>query len=196
MKTALFLSLTLFAANFAWGYTQTEVFKVSQPHSKVREATEQGLGISKQEAKEKREILAWKKSRPGKYDNLNTSPNRHITEIQGGLGQVEPAKALAKLYLMKHINNNWSKLRQTVFIDTPADSWTEAQRYIKDELIKINYVPTDSKEFIRFEMPWGYALVKKDLREVRTGIQVASHLDGNKLPEGAENIHIPDDRQE
>jgi hypothetical protein len=93
---------------------------------------------------------------------------------------------------MKHIRQNWSKLRQTVFIDTPSDEWSRAQRYIKDELEKITYVPTESKSHFRFEMPWGYALVKSDLKEVHTGVQVASHLDGNKLPEGAENIQIPE----
>ena len=174
----------------ALAFTEVENYKITTPQSRLQEATRQGLGISYREMRAKREILEWKRNQPEKYSNLQIAPNRYVTEIQEGLSKVEPAKALAKLYLMKHINNNWSRLRQTVFIDTPSDSWGEAQRYIKAELEKITLVQTVSKSYYRFEVPWGYALVQRNLSEVKTAVQVAAHLNGNKLPEGAENIHI------
>lgn len=194
MKTTtaafLILSLTLQAQ----ALTRAETFKVSSPRDRLQEAAEQGLGISRSERQAKKEIGAMKTHNPEKYNNLNIAPNNHVTEMQMGLGKIEPAKTLAKFYLMRLAQNNWSRLRQLAFLDTPVDEWSEAKHLIKKELEKITYVPTRSSSHFRFEVPWGSAMVRADLKEVHATITVADHLDGNRLTEGAENITIPDEQ--
>jgi hypothetical protein len=198
MNTFRFLTLALTAllafASTAFGYTVTEQYKVSDPAAKLQEAAKQGLGISRTEKSEKREVRAWKNKNATKYDRLQIAPNNHVNEIQEGLGMVEPRKVLAKYYLKKHVESKWSHLRNTVFLDNPADNWKEAEKFINLELEKITFVPTPSKSHYRFETTWGFALVKRDMSHVETGITIADHLDGNKLPEGAENIRIPEDK--
>ncbi|HEX4923986.1 MAG TPA: hypothetical protein VFV50_07865 [Bdellovibrionales bacterium] len=194
MKTLTAAILILALSSQALALTRTETFKVGSPQSRLREAAEQGLGISRGERQAKKEIHQMRAHNPEKYNNLNIAPNNHVAEMQMGLGKIEPAKTLAKFYLMKLAQNNWSRLRQLAFLDTPVDDWSEARHEIKRELEKITYVPTQSSSHFRFEVPWGSALVRADLKEVHATITVADHLDGNRLTEGAENIKIPDEQ--
>jgi hypothetical protein len=189
---ALTLATALLFASQSFGYTQVETFKVSSPNTRIREAAKAGL-VSNNEAREKRDVIRMKSRHPSRYRNTAEFPNKYMNEIESGLSKVEPAKSLANLYIVKAVENNWSKLRDSAFLDSPTSNLTEAKRLIKKELEHIVLVDIPSKTQLRFEIPWASVLVRKDLKEVRVTLRVASHLDGNKLPEGAESIQIPED---
>ena len=194
MMKRTFLILMILGLSFqSHAITRIEKFKISSPNSSLREAEKAGL-VSRRESVEKRDVIRMKSRHPNRYQNTVEFPNKFINEIQTGLGKVEPAKSLAKLYIMKAVERNWSTLRDSIFLDTPTSNWAEAKRLMKAELEKIVLVEIPSKTHLRFEMPWASALVKKNLKEVEVNVHVASHLDGNKLPEGAEEIEIPEDQ--
>lgn len=190
MKLAFSLVAIALAANQAFAFTQIETFKVSSPNTRIREAAKAGL-VSSLETREKNDAIRMKSRHPNRYRNTAEFPNKYMNEIESGLPKVDSGKALAKLYIMKAVENNWSKLRDSAFLDSPTSNWIEAKRLIKGELEKIVLVEIPSKTHMRFEIPWAAVLVKKDLKEVRVTLKVASHLDGNQPPEGAENIQIP-----
>ncbi|MEQ1876568.1 MAG: hypothetical protein ABL958_07975 [Bdellovibrionia bacterium] len=193
MKRTFILFVILGISAQSFGFTKVEIYKISSPNTRLREAGQAGL-VSRIEGVEKRDVIRMKSRNPTRYANTVEFPNKYINEIQSGLGKIDPAKALAKLHILKAVEKNWSMLRDSAFLDTPTSNWLEAKRLMKMELERIVLVEIPSKTHFRFETPWASALVKKNLKEVRVTIHVASHLDGNKLPDGAESIQIPDDQ--
>ena len=194
MKKIVFILTASLLTSTAWAFTQVETFKVSSPNSRLREAAQAGLGISGSEAREKRDVTRMKTRHPQRYAVTNEAPNKFMNEIEIGLGKVDPAKALAKLYILKSVKNNWSRLRDSAFLESPTSNWNEAQRLMKKELERIVLVETASKTHFTFSVPWANAVVRKNLKEVEVTLTYADHLDGNTLPEGADKIEIPDEQ--
>jgi len=106
---------------------------------------------------------------------------------------IETARKIAKLILLKAVEKNWFKLKQTIFNEFSVED-KNAAKALTLERMKEDFVfsPVVKSNKYLFKFGDSFVEIAKDLKSGRVALDVDSRLDTNTLSPDAENI-IPDD---
>lgn len=128
-------------------------------------------------------------------DSLNTPSHVRsaLLEIRDG-EKAEKAREIAERALLQYIQNNWTKVRQSYVNHTAAENLSqftyELRRELKDQFI---YSPTHFTKFglkeYRFQFQdWAIISVSKDLKSVKSKVDLGTPAEGNQLDPKANEI--------
>ncbi len=172
-------------------YTFKEENKPIAAQQVLREATQLGLGTSRNERQARREIRSWS-DKTIKNHLESAAPDPLLLEIKNHTEFLGQAKVIARHQIYKAVQKNWGKIRESSLNEIAATSFDKYEPYLKRELDKIEYVESRDKKGFLFTLPWADARVDAKLKKVSWVIHIGSHLDANRLQEGVDKIVIPE----
>jgi hypothetical protein len=107
---------------------------------------------------------------------------------------IDAARKIAKEEMFKVLQQNWPKLKETIFNDYGVDTWEVAKIIVTDKMNDmLAYIPQPKSPNYLFLFGENFVQIdKKTLKKVKVALDVNSRLDGNNLPPEAVDI-VSDD---
>lgn len=189
MKNTAFLSLIL-AASLAQAYTFKEENKPISSSKVLSEAVVIGLTPHRPEIEAKRELRTWTDRTMKKH--MEAPPESLLLEVKNEQAGLDDAKVIARHQLYKAVEKHWNRIKDSSLNENASESFAKFSNYLKRDLDKLEYIDSKDPKGYMFALPWADIRVDKKLKKVSYVIRIGSHLDGNRLEEGAEKITVPE----
>ncbi len=190
MKTTALFTLIL-TASLAQAYTFKEENKPISSAKALSEAVSIGLTPRRQEIERKQELRTWT-DRTVKKHMETGAPEALLLEVKNERAGLEDAKVIARHQLYRAVEKHWNRIKDSSLNETAVDSFAKFAPYLKRDLDKIEYIDARDPKGYKFALPWADVRVDKKLKKVSYVIRIGSHLDFNRLEEGAEKITVPE----
>jgi len=190
MKISVFFALIL-TLSTAHAYTFKEENKPISSKKILEDALRMGLNPSADEIEARNEIRSWS-DRTKKQHLESGAPDPLLAEVKKQNVNLEKAKVIARQQVYRAVEKNWNKIKNTSLNEYAVDSFDHFAPYLKRELSKIEYIETNDPKRYLFSLSWADIKVDHKLKKVSWVIRIGSHLDGNRLQEGAEKIVVPE----
>lgn len=188
----------------AFGFIKTGEKSIGSVVKNLQEAKHEGLGLSQHELRVKQELQSLKQKNPSSFhekvfDEEASNPAEYqsfLYEVLAGKSDVEKAKILAQLEILKAVQKDWNILKTTVLNESSHEDFGSFKPRLLSRLSTIIFSPVkrsdsiDTKNY-RFKIEdWAYVVVSKDLKKINWKITISAANDRNKLEPGADKIRI------
>lgn len=183
------LMLTSYTWN-AGAYTFKESNIPISSEKILKEASKLGLSEGSEEIVVKKDIRRWSEKQKKEHIN-DVAPDTLVLEATHQKDNIGQAKIIARYQIYHAVQKHWDKLKDSSLNETAAPSFAQYEPYLKRDLDKIQYINVSDKKGHLFSLPWADVRVDSKLKKASWVIRIASHLDGNRLQEGAKDIVIP-----
>lgn len=202
-KLALLAVLNFYFISTAYGYVRVGSEKYLSPNNTIEKAQNEGFGITYKEIQVKKDIHTLKNKNKKIYNEVIQDKDAnsehyqsYLLELKEGLPKVEKAKILAKYTLFKALKKYESDLQNSILNRHATEDTKAFEYYVKRDLNEKTYFnprlrKSENKNDYTFETSdWGRVTISANLKKAEWQIDVASHLDNNKLDPRAKDIII------